>query len=449
MLIEKVISLKKKILMRICAVICLLGMTSCVQLRDGENSEDRLESESERTYTVSFSENDSFAPSEHNAFASSAQLVNDHAAPAETDEISPAIEVVDEKLGDPYLGVEIKFLAAGDNLIHPNIYMDASFRGTEEKTYDFLPMYENIAEAVASADYAFINQETVMAGAGYENSGYPTFNSPQQLGQDLVEVGFDIIGMANNHMLDKGAGGLSSTMDFWDTQPVVTVGSFRDEEDYARLRIIEEDGVKIALLSYTYGTNGIVKPASSPLVIPYIEDGLIVSDIGRAEEEADFTIVSIHWGDENTQIPNNEQKRLAQLIADSGADLILGHHSHTIQPIETITSADGRKVICTYSLGNLVSGMARPVNQVGGLFTFTVRGDGMGGLTVDDVLFTPTVFYYGMDWYDTKLYYLEDYTAEIASTHGVQISGYTLTPEQARSFVTGTIDAEFLPDWMK
>ena len=73
----------------------------------------------------------------------------------------------------------------------------------------------------------------------------------------------------------------------------------------------------------------------------------------------------------------------------------------------------------------------------------------MGGLTVDDALFTPTVFYYGMDWYDTKLYYLEDYTAEIASTHGVQISGYTLTPEQARSFVTGTIDAEFLPDWMK
>jgi len=380
-------------------------------------------------------------------YASSGQLDNEHAEPAETDGATSPMEHIE--LTDPYAGVEITFLATGDNLIHPNIYTDAYYRGTAGKEYDFLPMYENIADAVASVDYAFINQETVMAGEGYVNTGYPTFNSPQQLGLDLVEIGFDIIGMANNHMLDKGTAGLSSTMDFWDSCPVMTIGSYRDEADAQELRIIEEDGVKIAMLAYTYGTNGIVKPASSPLVVPYIDDALITSDIARAESEADFTMVSIHWGDENTQIPNSEQKRLAQLIADSGADIIIGHHSHTIQPIEIITASDGREVLCTYSLGNLVSGMARPVNQVGGLFTFRIVSDGNGGLCVDDPLFTPTVFYYGMDWYSTKLYYLDQYTEEIAATHGVQISGYTMTPDQAKAFVTGTIDAQYLPEYLR
>ena len=385
--------------------------------------------------------------SDSSGYAKSDDFFTPHAETAEQDSLSEPSSGAE--LNDPYAGVKITFLAAGDNLIHPNIYIDASYRGTAEKPYDFLPMYENITEAVQSVDYAFINQETVMAGEGYANSGYPCFNSPQELGRDLVTVGFDIVGMANNHMLDKGAAGLSSTMDFWDSQPVLTLGSYRDEEDAKEIRMIEEDGVKIAFLSYTYGTNGIVKSASSPIVIPYIDDALIVSDLAAAEEEADFTIVSIHWGDENTQKVNAEQKRLAQLIADNGADLILGHHSHTIQPIEYVTAADGRSVLCTYSLGNLLSGMARPVNQVGGLFTFTIETDGMGNLTVTDPLFTPTVFYYGMDWYSTKLYFLKDYTADIAATHGVAISGYTLTPEQAKSFVTDTIDAQFLPDWLK
>lgn len=418
------VSAVKRIL--VCVLTALL-LTGCAGLRDADDVP-RAVHETDEIHNGSFARSD--------------DMTAEHARPSEAEETSePAVRA---ELHDPYAGVNITFLFTGDNLIHPNIYIDASYRKTAEKDYDFLPMYENIAGAVAEADYAFINQETVMAGEGYANSGYPTFNSPQQLGLDLVTVGFDIIGMANNHMLDKGAAGLASTIDFWASRPVTTIGSYRDEEDAARLRIIEEDGVKIALLAYTYGTNGIVKPATSPLVIPYIDDELIRSDIAKAEAEAEFTIVSIHWGDENTQKVNAEQKRLAQLIADCGADIIIGHHSHTLQPIETVTAADGREILCVYSLGNLVSGMARPVNQVGGLFTFTVTTDGLGGLCVDKPHFEPTVFYYGMDWYSTKIYYMDQYTEEIAQSHGTAISGYTLTPEQARAFVTGVIDDEYL-----
>lgn len=427
------------------SVILCAVLSSCIALRDTAELEvpgykpDQVETQRE---SKALQEDESDAGS----YGKSTDMTPEPLRTAEQDTTSDPSETT--ALPEPYADVEITFLATGDNLIHPNIYTDALYRGTEEKTYDFLPMYENIADAVAGADIAFINQETVMAGEGYAYSGWPAFNSPQQLGTDLVTLGFDLIGMANNHMLDMGANGLAATMDFWDTKPVTTLGVYRDEEDAKTIRTIEADGIKIAFLSYTYGTNGIVKPASSPLVIPYIDDSLIVSDLEAAQECSDFVIVSIHWGDENTQTPNAEQRRLAQLIADNGADLILGHHSHAIQPIEWVHAADGREVLCAYSLGNLLSGMARPVNQVGGLFTFTIEGDGDGGLTVSDPLFTPTVFYYGMDWYNTKLYYLEQYTADIAATHGVAISGYTLTPEQAKAFVTDTIDAEFLPTWL-
>ncbi len=347
-----------------------------------------------------------------------------------------------------FSGVNVSFIAAGDNLIHENIHMDASYRGTAEKQYDFLPMFYDVADMIAEADFAFINQETVMAGEAWGYTGWPCFNCPQQLGIDMASLGFDIINLANNHMLDKTVDGLATTMEFWDTLPVVTLGAYKDEEDAARIRTTEKDGVVFAWLAYTLGTNGIIKPASSPIVIPYIDDDLILSDLARAKEISDFIIVSIHWGTENTQTPTDEQYRLARLIADGGADVILGHHSHTLQPIEWLETDRGR-TLCIYSLGNFVSGMAYPANMVAGLFRFDVVSDASGRLAVVNPVLHPTVFYYGMNWFNTHIYLLHSYTPEIAATHGVAISGYSLSPESARQYVLNVIDPEFLPDWMK
>lgn len=349
---------------------------------------------------------------------------------------------------DPYDGVSISLLAAGDNLIHLNITTDAKTRGTESKRYNFLPVYTDVADMIFSADISFINQETVMAGESYGYSGWPTFNAPQDLGDDLVTLGFDVINIANNHMLDMGTQGLLDTIEFWKSKPITLLGGYENPDDYADIRITEADGIKMAWLSYTYSTNGLIKASWSDAVIPYIDDDLIVSDIARAHEIADFVIVSIHWGDENTQTPNAEQRRLASLMADSGADLILGHHSHTVQPIEWIKT-DRKDVLCVYSLGNLISGMSRPVNVVGGILTLDIVGDGKGGLTVDNVLFSPTVFWYGNDWYGTHLYPMNEFTPELAASHGVKIDGYKITVESARQFITNVIDEEFLPEYMK
>ena len=349
---------------------------------------------------------------------------------------------------DPYIGVSVSLTAAGDNLIHPNIYTDAYTRGRADKRYDFLPVYTDVAEMIMDADIAFINEETVMAGEGYGYSGWPCFNAPRELGDDLVSLGFDVVNVANNHMLDMGTQGLLDTLDFWHTKPVTLIGGYTDPDDYAKLRITEQGGIKIAWLAYTYGTNGIVKAGWFDAVIPYIDDDTIVSDIKRAEEAADFVIVSVHWGDENITTPNDEQRRLARLMAENGADLILGHHPHVLQPIEWIET-DEKSVLCAYSLGNFISGMTRPTNAVGGLLSLDIVGDGDGGLTVDNILFTPTVFWYGMDWYGTHLYLLDDFTDELASTCGVRIDGYSITVDSAKKIVTDVIAAEYLPEYLK
>lgn len=358
-------------------------------------------------------------------------------------------EVTEPQWIDPYESVSVTFTAAGDNLIHPNIYMEAASRAQNGEDYDFTPMYSEIADIIAAADFAFINQETLMAGEGFEVSGYPTFNSPQKLGHDLTELGFDIINIANNHMLDKSAAGLKATMDYWHTLPVTMIGAYYDDADAAVIRTVEADGITIALLSYAHHTNGISAPSGTALNIPYVNDDRIASDLEKAEDIADFTIVSIHWGEENTSEPDDEQKRLAKLMADGGADVILGHHSHTLLPIEWIEREDGGKTLCAYSLGNLVSAMMYPQNMAGGLLNFTVKSDGTGGLCVDDISFVPTVFYYGMNHFGTHIYRLENYNDTIAAGHGTQIYGYTTTYEKVVSYFKRAIPEEYLPDFLK
>ncbi len=415
---------------RMLSVLCctMLLMTSCISLRDAQTP----------VCETTLRETDT------NIETDAPKLVEtEKIAEKEVDEPPLDFPPVEPEPEDPYADVDISFLGIGDVLVHPNIYMDAGYRGYEGKEYDFLPMFSDVAGYIADADITFVNQETVMAGAAYGYSGYPCFNAPQQLGIDLCTLGFDIVNIANNHMLDMGTTGLADTMSFWKSQPTLMVGAYDDEADAANIRILTRDNINIAVLSYTYGTNGIVKDASSPIVIPYIDDARITSDLAAAREAADFVLVSMHWGVENTYTPSEEQRRLAKLLADGGADAIIGHHSHCLQPIEWIDTDRGR-TICVYSLGNFVSGMAAPMNHVGGMFTFRITGDGAGGLCVTDPILIPTVFYFGMDYFNTHVYLLEDYTDSIAASHGVGIDGYTLTPAKAREIVTDVIDGEFL-----
>ncbi len=333
----------------------------------------------------------------------------------------PETEPAETAPSAPVEELRISFLAAGDNVIHPCIYIDARNRATSEtRAYNFRPMYDDIDEYVASFDLAFINQETLMGGDNMGFSGYPRFNSPQDLGRDLLDMGFDIVNIANNHMCDKSESGLAGTIEFWESEEmsaITLIGGYKNAEDYDNIRTLNYGGVTLALLSYTYGTNGMRLPESSEYVVPYINDSDIIRQTALAEEAGDITVVSVHWGEENQSKPTEEQRRVAKLLAENGADVIIGHHPHVLQPIEWIETDSG-KTLCIYSLGNLVSAMQYWQNMVGGFFTFDIVKMSDGEIFCENPEFVPTAFFYGPSYYNSHLYFLRDYPEDKAKNHG-------------------------------
>ena len=357
----------------------------------------------------------------------------------------------------------VTFFAAGDNIIHECVYLDAMTAAASvgaPSDYYFEDMYANFKDKISSADLAFINAEGPLDTDGAPN-GYPSFNAPREAGEALVNVGFDIINLANNHMLDyHGAEGLRGTINYWKTKDVLTVGGYEGEADYNTIRTVERNGVKIAVLSYTYGTNGNYLPAgTTDLWVPYIDDADITRHITEAKGIADCVIVSMHWGTENEFTPTAEQTRLAKLIADAGADVILGHHSHTIQPVEWVEGQGGHRTLVTYSLGNFLHTQLDAKNLVGGTITFDIVKDAAtGAVTIEDPVFDPSVLHYtantavmdSLDLYkreNVMIYRLVDYTEALASSHGAQNWG-AFTLSTLTDYVTSTIDPKFLTnDW--
>jgi len=344
----------------------------------------------------------------------------------------------------------LSFIAAGDNMAYYGNVRDAAknAEGTDAK-YDFKPSYTSIKPIIEEHDLAFINQETLMCGAGYDFSYYPRFNVPQELGDAVVDAGFDIIGMANNHMLDKGESGLLATLDYWEKQPVTLTGAYRSREAFDNITVIEKNGITIALLAFAEHTNGLYLREGSTTYVPYMDKELVAAKVAEAEDLADITIVSMHWGDEFTFKVNAVQTEYAEIICANGGDVILGHHPHVIQPIEWIESGENR-TLCIYSLGNFMAEMERDTKILGGMLSFEIEKLGEDGeAVVKNPVFIPTVFDYTRSFYNNHIYLLENYTAEQAKNHGMAYYGNSTTREKLVGYVQQNIAEEFLPDFLK
>lgn len=348
--------------------------------------------------------------------------------------------------------VKISFLAAGDNIIHSSVFDDALSRADETTyEYNFRPMYDGIADMIEAADIAFVNQESPMAGREYGYTGYPNFNTPQDAGDTLVDLGFDIVNIANNHMLDKWESGLVKSMEYWETKDVLLIGGYYNAEDYDNIRVFEYGGIKIAFLSYTYGTNGMVLNSGSKHIIPLINDSDIIRQIGLAKEAGDLVFVSIHWGNEDWFNTSSEQERIGRIMVDNEVDVVIGHHPHVVEKVEWASSESGHKTLMIFSLGNMISGMLYNRNMVGGLATFDIVKEGNGEPYIANPIFVPTVCHYllkGSKRYGFQVYLMEDYTEELAAVHGTQKAG-KFTLETLKNYITSTIDAEFLPEYFK
>ena len=352
---------------------------------------------------------------------------------------------------EPSANIEIvSFLGVGDNIVYYGTVRDAQSKAVSGgRKYNFKPIYSNVADLIKNADISFINQETLMCGEGYNFTYYPTFNGPQDMGYDIEEMGFDVVGIANNHMLDKGSAGLLKTIEFWDKLPVTLIGGYKNKTDYNTVRVHEEKGVKIAFLAYAQDTNGIYPSKNYDTHIPYLNEADIENEVARAKEVSDLVFVSVHWGEEGAFKPNNYQKQYAKKFADAGVDVILGHHPHVIQPVEWLEGEKGNKTLCVYSLGNFMAEQDRAYNMVGGMISFDIIKNGDKKPCVDNVVFIPTVFDWGSKFYDNKIHLLENYTEEMARNHGLKSYGRSTSLSQLRGYVSSTISDEFLSDSYK
>ncbi|MBE6613045.1 MAG: CapA family protein [Ruminococcaceae bacterium] len=343
----------------------------------------------------------------------------------------------------------ITFLAAGDNIIHENVFLDAKARAKAGQDYNFKDMYAGIAEFVKSADLAFINQETPICGDDeFAAYGYPNFNSPEAVGDTLVDIGFDVVNIANNHMLDMKEKGYVGTLDYWDewADEVTLLGGYRNRADYENIRVVTEQGISIAFLSYTYGTNGMTLNAGSEMFIPLIDEAEIVSKIKEARKLADLVFVVMHWGQENWFQLSKEQVTLANAITEAGADVIIGMHPHVVQPVEWKTASDGSKTLVIYSLGNLISTQYDNYNMIGGMMTFDIVKDAFGNVYIENPIFNPTVTHYNKERLGLGVYLAENYTAELCALHGTPDYGKdkTWTLPYIRSIIQKNVDAQFL-----
>ncbi len=350
-------------------------------------------------------------------------------------------ETASEAVQEP---VTVRFLATGDNLIHSGIYQQAAARSTDG-TYDFSFAYENIASYVAAADIAVINQETVV-DPNKEPSTYPTFNSPAELGEEMVSLGFDVFNMANNHILDKGTSSVLAALDFWDSLGVLTCGAYRNDEDLNTVHMMEVKGVTFSFIGVTEHTNGISLPSDTDVRLIYTSnEELIQQQIEMAKEQSDVVVVNCHMGTEDSHVVTEAQQELYEKMVDWGADVIIGNHPHVLQKVEYMLKPDGGQALVIYSLGNLISTQSSAPNLIGGLMDFDVTYDFENETcSVTYANLIPIVTHYGSNKSNVQIYPLSDYTDTLASSHGIRskYSGFSIL--YIEGVVSEYIEEQFL-----
>ncbi|MDD3173072.1 MAG: CapA family protein [Herbinix sp.] len=312
----------------------------------------------------------------------------------------------------------VTLLAVGDNLIHLQVIESGE---QKDGSYNYDHLYANIKNEISAADIAVINQETILGGDDFSYSGYPNFNSPTEIGDAIINAGFDVVLQATNHTMDMGYKGIENTLAYWDKHPdIKTLGINESEEESEQINIIEKNGIKIAMLNYTYGLNGYHLPDGMPYLVNILDKEKMSEDIKKAEEQADFTIVFPHWGTEYSYVPDKTQDALTQCFYDNGVDLVIGSHPHVLEPVDWIETTPGHRMLVYYSLGNYMSYQKEAPRMLGGMASVTITKD-TSGTYISDSSIIPIVTHYenGPADYNYAIYELDDYTSELAKLHGV------------------------------
>lgn len=230
------------------------------------------------------------------------------------------------------------------------------------RSYNYNDVFSQLEEIIAKPDFAIANLEVTLAGKPF--SGYPQFSSPDALATACMKSGIDILVTANNHSCDRGGKGITRTIEVLDELNIPHNGTYKNQNDRAlrNLMILRKDDMRIGMLNYTYGTNGLKAP--KPTSVNYIDTNQILMDINQSKNESiDALIAVVHWGLEYQTKPNSFQKKITDFLFRNGVNIVIGGHPHVIQKVEWNKDKDQ---LVAYSLGNFVSNQGS-VNTDGGM----------------------------------------------------------------------------------
>ncbi|MCR5081868.1 MAG: CapA family protein [Parasporobacterium sp.] len=334
----------------------------------------------------------------------------------------------------------ITLVAVGDVLNH-NPVLEMANNG--DGTYDFSNLFVNMKDTISKADIAVVNNETIIGGADQGIQGgspYLIFNSPDELADNIIDAGFDLVLQASNHSDDMGSAGIRHCIELWKSKSdkIKMIGLNESQEERDTISYMEVGGIKLAVLNYTYGLNGFVLPEGQDYLVDQMTDETfeqVKADIQKADAEADFVIVFPHWGTEYV-VGDATQAQIdwGQMFTEAGADLIIGTHPHVSEKIEKITASNGNEALCYYSLGNFTSNQAylddinAAYSQVEGMAVVKITKDA-NGTHIDydgNTGVVPVVCHNDrVNGPNITAYKLSDYTADLCSIHATARQGYT------------------------
>ena len=272
----------------------------------------------------------------------------------------------------PFQSQEVSFLFMGDIMGHgPQI---RSAYQNSEKKYNYDKVFEPLEDIISSVDFAVANLEVTLAGPPY--MGYPQFSTPDELAEACKNNGMDVLVTANNHSCDRKNSGVIRTVEVLDSFKILHTGTFKDEKkrDQENLLILSKKGIKVGLLNYTYGTNGI--PFSTPAYVNMLDSSLIKQDVINArKKKLDKLIVFVHWGYEYRDFPNSYQKKFNTFFNEIGVDVVIGSHPHVLQPM-IYNIENNKEFLTVFSLGNFVSNQRESRKDGGAMFRLSFEKKG-------------------------------------------------------------------------
>ena len=337
-------------------------------------------------------------------------------------------------------------LAVGDNLVQPSLLASGQ---SETDAWNYDSVYANLKSDIQAADIAMVNQETPFTTDHSAVSGTAPYATPTEVGDALVNAGFNVVTSATALIDDNGSSMINETLNYWETShPDVTlVGIHKSQTSTNTAKIVEINGIKIAFLDYTFPAYGsqsgisdnsadttgssassgstATSSSSKGSMIDTFNTADVAAAIKQAKSSADCVIFSANWGKTEEPMPTEYEKEWANFLMEQGVDVVIGTNPNVLQPYGYLTDDSGHNMLIYYSLGNFVTGQETLKQLLGGMAAFTIQKTVEGDQTsiqIQDATLTPLVMHYSYDTLEYAPYKLDDYTDALASAHSVRQS---------------------------